>query len=242
MRLVPVVRLICIAALADACGERAPAAPSRLAPPVSPTAPTAPTDLYTVSGTVYENGPDGVRPLPGAGVNAWVQHQSGGYSYWWGHGRLYADAAGRYQLRGLAAGVTVQLDVWTVPQTHVQQCAAPRLRVEADTNLDTHMVPITNVSASPASVPAPARGFRHVSGVIFEMARGEKRPVAGAFVDYEPFMDFPAAVTISDSEGRYLLCGLPDDETVSIGVGHSGRVAYVRVPPGQNTGADIVFQ
>ena len=66
--------------------------------------------------------------------------------------------------------------------------------------------------------------------------------VVGAVVDFEPLMDFPAAITFSDAAGRYLLCGVPDGRTVDI-LAWLGiqRVAWVSVPSGQSTGIDITL-
>jgi hypothetical protein len=81
-----------------------------------------------------------------------------------------------------------------------------------------------------------------VSGVIFEITGAGKQPVAGAFVDFEPIGDFPAAITFSDAAGRYLLCGVPQERTVDIGASLGPkRVAWASVSPGQSTGVDIVL-
>jgi hypothetical protein len=57
--------------------------------------------------------------------------------------------------------------------------------------------------------------------------------VAGAAVDFEPFEDVPAAFTYTDGDGRFALCGLPENEKATLGVGSNGRVAYADIPPGQ---------
>src|ERR1700674_5433493 len=59
------------------------------------------------------------------------------------------------------------------------------------------LVSKANLSAS--TVQTPTAGFRSVSGVIFEITGAGKQPVAGAFVDFEPIGDFPAAITFRDA-------------------------------------------
>ena len=123
---------------------------------------------------------------------------------------------------------------------YVHQCAAPQITVRADTIVDVQLVSKANLSAS--TVPATVAGLRSVSGVIVEINEGRKQPVAGAFVDFEPLEDFPAAITYSDAAGRFLLCGLPQDERVFLGASSGvNRVAYLWVPPGQTGGIEITL-
>ncbi len=119
----------------------------------------------------------------------------------------------------------------------MQQCAAPLMSMQRDVSLDAQLVARAAVSSSSTSVPTAAPGFRHVSGVVSD-ADG---PIADAFVDYEPIMDFPAAFTWTDSAGRFLLCGLPDGQSVTLGAGKSGRVGWATVPAGQSSGVDILL-
>ena len=79
-----------------------------------------------------------------------------------------------------------------------------------------------------------------MTGTVVETIPFGARPVSGVFIDFEPIMDFPAATTYSDANGRFGLCGLPADGTVTIGAGLNGRVAYINVPPGE-TRIDIVL-
>jgi hypothetical protein len=151
------------------------------------------------------------------------------------HGPVLTDSSGGYRLTSLPAG-TVWVD--TYKEGYVQQCAAPELTVPQDATVDLQLVSRANLTASTNQPPMP--GLRSVSGVIVESTAAGKQPVAGAFVDFEPVPDSPAAVTYSDTAGRFLLCGLPEDRAVDLGVGFSGRVTYVAVPPGQ-TEIEIVL-
>jgi len=97
-------------------------------------------------------------------------------------------------------------------------------------------------AASPESIAPPAPGFRSISGVVLEKTDAGTQPVAGAYVAYEWFEDISAAYTFSDAAGRYLLCSVPDGETVPICVEDiNGFLWCVWVPAGQSTGADITL-
>jgi hypothetical protein len=211
------------------------ASPRAVTLPPSNTAPQAPTGAATVSGFVTE----AASPVAGANVNAWVDTGTFGYSYMWAHGPILTDAAGQYRLTGLPGQARVWLQ--TYKSGYVQQCAAPQLTIgaEGDTRVDVQLVAQSKLSDSGAQ-PSPA-GFRSVSGVIFENADGGRKPIAGAFIDFEPTMDFPAATTFSGADGRYLLCGIPEEKSADIGVGFRGRVTYVTVPPGHDAAIDILL-
>jgi hypothetical protein len=105
--------------------------------------------------------------------------------------------------------------------------------------MDLGLVAKSNVTAS-ATQSAPA-GLRWVSGTIVEMTPTGKQPVAGAFVDFEPLEDLNVANTYSDAAGRFALCGLPQNDSVTLGVGLGNRVAYTKVLPGQTTALEITL-
>jgi hypothetical protein len=170
-------------------------------------------------------------------VNAWVEQANWGYSYWWANGPRSSDATGRYELLNLPDGSRVTLQIWK--DGYVQQCAVPGFVASAASTIDLRLVPKALLSADRSSVPAPAPGFRHVTGVVYENSAEGRRPLAGAFVDFEPMEDFPAAITYTDAQGRFLLCALPDGISAHLGASlNTDRVAYVTVPSGQ-TSIDI---
>lgn len=215
----------------------APTATTQRNPVPTPT--TVPRGSWTIRGVITERtAAGGSRPLPRANVNAWVDTGRMGYSYMWANGAQFSGADGRYQLTALPEEAMVIADAYK--EGYVQPCAAPPLRMNSDAVVDIELVPKALVSASPDSV-RNRPGFRSIGGVIYEMAADGKRPVANAFVDYEPSMDSPAATTYSDTDGRYLLCGIPMDATATIGSSvNIQRVAYIQVPPGQTT-ADLIL-
>ncbi len=238
MRRLVILWLACVPLGCGASTITAPTAPTPLPAPASPFAPGATSGANSVGGFISEMTSQGLRAVAGVSVSAWVDLGRSGYSYMWAHGPRSTDASGRYQLTNLPDGASVTLQVWK--DGYVQQCAAPTLKAGGDATLDLRIVSKAALSADPSSVPPQAAGYRIISGVIYENSSDGRRPVPGAFVDFEPFEDFPAAITFSDAQGRYLLCGIPDGSPAELGASlTTSRVAYISVPPHQTTGVDI---
>jgi Carboxypeptidase regulatory-like domain len=227
-----------LALLAAGCGSgpaSMPSAPTRVSYPgvFGPTPDPLISGPYTISGVVTESG----RPIAGANVNAFVNQGNFGYSYMWAYGPLLTDGGGRYRMTGLPAGVRVWFQVYK--DGYVQQCAAAPVTLQGHMAMDLALVSKANLTASTTQ---SAPGFRSVSGTIVEMTSAGKQPVAGAFVDWEPLEDFPAAVTYSDGAGRFALCGLPQDEAVQLGASLVfGRIGYSNIPPSQTAGVEITL-
>jgi hypothetical protein len=237
-----VVHLLVIFTLTLAACNGQPTTPSAYAPPNASLpprgAPPIPLGSHSLTGIITERSPQGERPLVGANVNAWIQTEKVGYSYMFLNGARLTDAQGRYELANLPDGATLQLEVYK--RGYLNQCAAPQLLVNTDLHLDAQLVPFANVSASRDSVPPSAPGFRVISGVVYEIIGEGRRPAPGVFVDYEPIADSPAAVTSTDSEGRFLLCGITQTTSATIGAAlDSGRYAYSAVPPGPDASIEI---
>jgi hypothetical protein len=231
--------VLLLAGMAVGCGGSAvtsPTAPASIPPPLfgSPFPPGAASGPNSVAGLITEMTAQSSSPVGGVSVSAWVDLGRMAYSYQWANGRRTTDASGHYELTNLPDGANVTLQIWK--DSYVQQCAAPTITASATATLDLRVVSRALVSADRASVPAPAPGFRHVSGVVYENTPDGKRPVPGSPVDFEPFEDFPAALTYTDAQGRYLLCGLPDGTEATLAASMTtARVAYVRVPPHQTS-------
>jgi len=193
-----------IALLVAGCGS----------PPLGVASPAGPTGVppslqiqngpFSVSGVIT----DGSSRVSGASVSAFVEQPGLGYSYTGAHGPQTSDAAGEFHLSGLPAGVTVYIQA--SKDGSVPQCAIPKLTISGDVTLTVQLVSLARLSSSSSSLPPSPPGFRHVIGTVTRVVGGVKQPVADAFVDYEPIEDFPAAVTRSDAEGRFALCGIPE--------------------------------
>jgi len=207
-------------------------APSTPLAPVPTNPPSPASGSYAATGLVREAG----RPIPGVNVNAWVTEPTGfGYSWWWAHGPLHADTAGRYSVSGLPSGAHVWLQAWQ--DGYDQPCAVSVPTVRGDTMVDIALVSTGGVA--PAAL-SPS-GFRSVSGSVVFGGSGGQQSAAGAFVDFEPIMDFPAATTHADGAGRFALCGLPANDTIWLGASSGSHVGYAPVPPGQSDGVKIVL-
>jgi len=232
------VVVLLLAGVAVGCGGSAvtsPTAPASIPPLTgSPFPPGTTSGPNSVAGFITEMTSQGPRPVSGVSVSAWVDLGRLAYSYMWANGARASDTAGRYELGNLPDGASVTVQIWKTD--YVQQCAAPTFTASGPSTLDLRLVSKASVSADLATVPAPAQGFRNVSGVVYETTADGKRPVPGAPVDFEPFEDFPAAITYSDAQGRYLLCGLPDGAAAKLSASMTtARVAYVNVPPHHTT-------
>jgi len=228
--------LCVLASLVAGCSGDAASPPTTPAD-VAPVTPLAPVPNHPSPGsgsfaiTGIVQGVD--HPIPGVNVNAWVQEAGGfGYSWWWAHGPLHADGAGRYTISGLPAGVRVWLQAFQ--DGYYQPCAVSLPPVHGDTTANI-VLASTGVIAP---VPPSSATSRSVFGTVVTSAG---QPAAGAWVDFEPIMDFPAATTHTDSAGRFALCGLPVDETIWFGAVLGSSVGYVAVPPGQSEGVKIVL-
>ena len=188
--------LLCVAA----CGSGAPASNT------TPTTPTAPSPVapspFVATGAVTLDG----TPARGARVSVMAMTPRSA----WPAGDGITDAAGRYRipLRDFIDGLAQRPTIFAVAADWprlVQPCVASAIVSGAETQVDVQIV-----SAGVASsVPAPTvQGTRSIIGTIFEATPGGRQPVAGALVAWE-LWDTPLALTRSDADGRYSLCGLP---------------------------------
>ena len=228
---------VCVALLVAACGGNEPSIPASPVAPAAPAAPTVPT--LTLSGTVSEDG----HPIANARVDVSGEQScsSGCTTRQFNAGSETTDAAGRYSIV-IRRPEEKTAAVWAVAHQngYVQQCVASAT-MQADASLDLRLTSIANLSAArPQSGP----GSRTISGAVFEATSTGRQPVEGASVGWEGLFDTVVAVTRSDAEGRYLLCGLPLGRisgVFALKQGYSG-VAYVSVEPGGDANVDIAIE
>ena len=214
-----------VALLAIGCG-RDPVEPSGTPTPLPP-----PPATFSISGVVTEAG----TAIRDASVGSWVETNTRGGAG--GQGRT--DAQGRYQIVGLPLDARVWLLV--AKRGYIQQCAAGPMVIRTDGTVDLELVSEANLTAT--SRPS-APGLRTLTGMVGEMTATGLRPMAGIYVGFhlDPSGDLPAAFTYTDSSGRFALCGLPGSEPVSIGAfAGSNRFKFVTVPPGQESGIEIIL-
>jgi hypothetical protein len=211
---------------------------SSSAPPATPIAPIVPTALaypnFTLSGVVTDS--TSGMPLQGARVFVNLSHLSGVPSP--DVRMTSSDATGRYQTSGLPIWGDMRWAQGSVNNDYAQQCGAPIITDGNTTTLNIQLTRYANLSSStPPTLTAP--NTRIVTGLVFKTVDGSRQPVAGAGVDFEPDIDFPAAWTRTDASGRYLLCGLPMSRIELGASSTSSDATYLTVNDGPDSVVDI---
>ena len=164
--------------------------------------PTSPTPRVSISGTVYEHGPLGQRPLANAPVDV-----SSRWDYF--IPMVVTDANGRYSAKGF--GETEYKARVDSPE-YYQPCYASAFLRSLDVTIDAHVVSGATLTSTglPASVPLKDP---IVSGRVVERTAQGDRPIPGAsvivdFADYDTIPGpAPFITTLTDSQGHYVVCG-----------------------------------
>jgi len=192
--------LLCALSLCSACSEdRTPVTPSGPVPP----------SVFVLSGTVYEHGPFGVRPLGSVPLEVPLATSS-----------AVSNAGGQYR---------VEFEGWRGPGPRTvraaasgyrQPCRAAITLVDGENILDVHLVreSVLSTTGIPASLPVVEP---YVSGQVFERTAQGDLPVKGALVSGEfgwDLRDEPIVevATLTDASGHYLLCGVESATGVSV--------------------------
>jgi hypothetical protein len=105
----------------------------------------------------------------------------------------------------------------------VQQCAKI-VALATDTNADLTLTRKEDVVITALPMSAATR---QISGTVYTLRNNVRAPVAGAWVGWEPVLDTVIADTITDSQGRYRLCGLPIDRVDSLFAERMGNYSPV---------------
>ena len=170
--------------------------------PWTPTAPVMP-GVFALSGTVYEHGPLGQRPMPNVALEV------AGDSGYLTPQRTGEDGRYRFSLSSSDVALRVRATGF------VQPCIATAV-VTGDTTLDVHIVPETVLVTSgiPVSMPIVEP---QISGRVFGPASNGDHPindvrVLGAFKVGR--WDWAEVVTATDASGRYVLCGVKDKMSI----------------------------
>jgi hypothetical protein len=223
--------LLCVALLFSACSRDHPTAPTAPTAPIVPTGPT-----FTLSGIITDSVSG--KPIPGAYLAIWPEpFPTSGPG--WSPGSGSTDATGHYKVSGWPDW-TGTAWVQASKDGYMQQCVA-RATIQSDTSLDIALTAISNLAVDKSPAMAAAAGSRTVSGVVYESTPDGQQPVENAWVGWEAALDFVVAETRSDSAGRYLLCGLPEEHIDGLFAVKQGyhNVSYVSVDPGTDTVIDI---
>lgn len=197
-----------------ACGEGPVAVPtSPVVTPVMPADPLRPGAPLMVSGLVVEHALTGAQPLPGVRLRVRI---AGAFL------ETTSDGTGHYEV----SGIPVRSAIVIAPSSesgYRAPCPNGHDVLIGNATFDVHVVSAALLSTTgvPTSLP---RTSIWVAGVVVEQTSGGVRPIAGAAVDLASD-DSDASVnssTLTDAEGRYLLCTSPP------GVG-TDQLAWVRV-------------
>ena len=202
-------------------GAIATATPSHRATPFGQLPPRivpSGATTFTVSGVIRQIGPDGLlHPVDGARIDVFVSLPDGAGYHWMSD---VTDPTGRFELWGIPAGALATLYAGTAdPVSHISSSLQPcahQPRVTEDMSVDIEIVPM---SAGPAAATAAAyRGAQSptrasmgpvIGGQAFERdADGARVGVPNAMVSVGGDMEPLVATTLTDADGRYVICGV----------------------------------
>jgi hypothetical protein len=223
--------VLCLALLFSACSRDQSVAP---AAPTVPKAPTGPT--FALSGVIADSVSG--RPISGVQLAVWPE-PAPLIAPGWSPGSGLSDGTGHYKIANWPDWTGIAW-VQASKEGYTQQCVA-RATIQGDTSLDIALTPLGNLDVESSPTPIATTGSRTVSGIVYELTPEGRRPVENAWVGWEHFLDFVVASTRSDSAGRYLLCGLPQERFDGLFATKQGynNVSYVSVDRGTDTVVDI---
>jgi hypothetical protein len=159
--------------------------------------PVAPSAI--VSGVVWRRAPDGVTPYANATVWGWIEMERSGHRV----GPTTAGADGRYSF-SVPIGALLRVQVAAT----YQPCVAA-VAVSGNATRDVQVV------VDPAQLGAhlPEQLLADtptLSGLVVETTADGRQPVPGVRVELDMLSGLGdvSATTLTDSDGRYVLCGL----------------------------------
>jgi hypothetical protein len=228
-------RHVAVAALVFAlgCNETAPSNPLSATPPAPPTAAPAPGAMVTVSGTVWIHDAGSVRPDANGRMFGWVQEARQGRTT----GQVPTDGAGRFSFPvPIGAQVRLQSSI-----TNGYQPCQVVVRADGDVAQDIHAV----VDRQQLGAQLPAEFLTHtplISGMVFEQTDDGRRPLPDVRVELDGLggLGWVAATTLTDANGRYVLCGLGDDRSTYLYASKTGyRLFESAVTLSGNANVDV---
>ena len=198
--------------------------------------PTGPSEQVVISGAVYEYGPFGAKPLANAPLDVSPRSMA----------RIpfaVTDAEGQYTT---TASPDLEYKLRVDAPGYYQPCYAGTFVSHAPATLNASVVSGDFLMSSgiPASMPL---SMPLVSGRVFERSpQGTTKPIVGALVvaDFSD-PDFgggptPAASTLSDAEGFYVLCGIPNGIRIrATAPGYIEKELAVDITPSISKGHDF---
>ena len=186
-----------------------------------PSAPTAalpaPTQMASVSGTVFLHDAQGVRPYAGASLFGWIEERVRGGPT----GRVFTDVAGNYMF---TAPVGSRLRIFFGWGASAYQPCAVTIAVTGDMTRDVRGV--IDERQLGAELPPQLRSQPPtLSGIVFEATAEGVRTLGGVRIDVDGTGsggDVLTASTLSDRDGRFVVCGLEFDTATGISASKLG--------------------
>ena len=182
---------------------------------------TSPTPITrTVTVTVWIHQPSGIARGEGKTIVAVLETARG----WIAQPPITLGVDGRHQFTVLE-GMPLRVTTWNL----YQPCAVS-VGAEGTATADLHVV--EDVAQLGANLPSPLQMQRPtLAGLVYEHSPEGRLPVAQARVvlrDNDPIDGSRFASTLTDGEGRYVLCGVPQSPGLWVSVEKPG---YREVEP-----------
>jgi hypothetical protein len=160
---------------------------------------------HTITGTITELGPQGQQPVAGARIDVYL-YSSSRSGHWMSD---VTETNGRYELWGIPSGAIALLYAGKGNDLEYVQPCVHEVTVTNDVSLDIEIVP--RLAGGAAANAAARRGSAtFLTGVVYgQPPDGTRAPLPDAVVWLDGDMTPLAATTITDPDGRYVLCGIP---------------------------------
>lgn len=137
--------------------------------------------------------------MAGAEVDIQIILANAGYHA----GHPLTDASGHFSLSNEPVGTAL---IFAYKDGWRQPCATV-FDINGNTSHDVFLV--SDPSYVGTALPAELTTAPTLTGIVYETTAAGRVPVAGAAVGVEVEPDLPTATTMTDANGRYLICGLP---------------------------------
>jgi hypothetical protein len=165
---------------------------------------TPPPELeQPISARVFEAGSG---PIALARIDVWIQTNGFSYSLTWAQGGspLISGTDGRVRIPAPDGALLV---VNAYKDGYVQPCMVA-VTAASGLSFDVELVAQATLDSHGAPPPQTATGTS-VTGTVTEMVAGNPQPVPGASVWLGDSFGISYARTMTDRDGRYLVCNLP---------------------------------
>jgi hypothetical protein len=206
--------------------------------PVAPTVATPTPPRATITGRVFLHGLNGATPLSQAGVTGWFDMTFAGQTSG-GPLEVATDSTGVFTAI-VPVGAVIHLRA--LGDYPYQPCIAT-LEVRGDATRDLHVITDTRLlgAALPAGLLA---NTPLLSGVVYERTDAGRVPLGDVLIELDPALSGigqPFARTRTDSQGRYVFCGLGEHASTTLMAWKGGyQILWKEVLlPGEDSTLDL---